>query len=272
MGSFRCFRDGKCEWTKGLQDFTFQFNEAFGKDYSLSKCLDVSDDKTRKQPEVLLEFPGDKPMVIECKKIVYPPNYYKNHRYFHYFFDDFRASYKEKLKPQLHKDMYQICINENALYESTKRNLPKISEQIVAHILSHLETFTTSNEISSDQPISWCFCRVPLIERDNSYESGLILAGSGRSRLAASNTVEAKEVIARKLLSIYSDTEQKFQGYADYLKILILEICGDNLSIPAPDAIVEIVNNANIPPNIDQIWLADPQDESENLITYHQIF
>lgn len=128
MGSFRCFRDGKCEWTKGLQDFTFQFNEAFGKDYSLSKCLDVSDDKTRKQPEVLLEFPGDKPMVIECKKIVYPPNYYKNHRYFHNFFDDFRASYEEKLKPQLHKDVYQICINENALYESSKRNLPKISE------------------------------------------------------------------------------------------------------------------------------------------------
>lgn len=72
-------------------------------------------------------------------------------------------------------------------------------------------------------------------------------------------------------ISIYSDTEQKFQGYADYLKILILEICGDNLSIPAPDAIVKIVNSANIPPNIDQIWLADPQDESENLITYHQI-
>ena len=63
MVSFHCFRDGKCEWNKGLKDFANQFNETYGKDYSLSKCLDISKKET-KQPEVLLEASGDQPMVI----------------------------------------------------------------------------------------------------------------------------------------------------------------------------------------------------------------
>ena len=49
-----------------------------------------------------------------------------------------------------------------------------------------------------------------LFERNNFYESGLRLAGSARFWLAASDTVEAEAQIARKLSSIYSDTEQKF--------------------------------------------------------------
>ncbi len=41
--------------------------------------------------------------------------------------------------------------------------------------------------------------------------------------------------------------------------------------IPAPEVIVEIIENATIPPSVDQIWLADPQDDAESIITYHQI-
>ncbi len=40
---------------------------------------------------------------------------------------------------------------------------------------------------------------------------------------------------------------------------------------PKTGAIVEIIENATIPPSVDQIWLADPQDDAESIITYHQI-
>jgi|688.fasta_scaffold116376_2 hypothetical protein len=273
MVTFTCFRDGKCEWDKGLQDFASQFNNRFSKDYSLSKCLDISD-RTRMQPEVLLESSGNKPMVIECKKIVYPPDYYEKHRRLHEFYRFFSISYNQSLKPQLKEDTYEIWINQDDLYTIPNKRLSvsEISEQIVRHILDQLGTFTILDEISSDQPISWHFRRG---ERDNSYESGLRLNSLGKSGDTAFDTEKAEAEIEIQLVERLLNTKKKFQGYENCLKILILEICGDILSIPSLDTIVEIVNNANIPHNIDQIWLADPEDaedEPENLITYHQIF
>ncbi|RCJ16216.1 hypothetical protein A6S26_33725 [Nostoc sp. ATCC 43529] len=142
MVSFHCLRDDKCEWRKGLRDFAIQFNETFGKDYSLSKFLDISEKGSKqstKQPEVLLEAPGDKPMVIECKKIVYPPKYYERHRHFHKFFKYFNDSYNRDLKHILPQNIYEIGINENALYQNKEQKLPLISNQIVAHVLQHIE-------------------------------------------------------------------------------------------------------------------------------------
>jgi hypothetical protein len=271
MVTFTCFRDGKCEWDKGLRDFASQFNNRFSKDYSLSKCLDISG-QNGKQPEVLLESSGNKSMVIECKKIVYPPDYYEKHQRFHKFRDYFRISYEQILKPKLKEDIYEIWINKDDLYTIPEKRLNEISEQIVRQILDQLETFTRLDEISSDQPISWHFRRG---ERDNHYESGLILNILGKSGDTAFDTEKAEAEIEIQLVERLLNTEEKFQGYENCLKILILEICGDILSIPSIDTIVEIVNNANIPHNIDQIWLADPEDaedEPKNLITYHQIF
>ncbi|MEH2079086.1 MAG: hypothetical protein V7K89_03450 [Nostoc sp.] len=276
MVFFHCLRDDKCEWRKGLKDFAIQFNEAFGKDYSLSKFLDISEKGSKqqtKQPEVLLEAPGDKPMVIECKKIVYPHDYYKKHRHFHDFYKYFEDSYVRDLKPVLSQDMYEIGINENALYQNKSQKFTSISNQIVTHILQHIDKFHISNQISSLEPIPWCFRRVPENERDHeSYKSGLRLSGSAKSLSYQFETLaEAEEEIAKELAKHLSITDIKFKDYANCLKILVIEICGDILSIPAPEVIVEIIENATIPSSVDQIWLADPQDEVESIITYHQI-
>ncbi|MEH2157607.1 hypothetical protein [Nostoc sp.] len=272
MVSFHCLRDNKCEWEKGLRDFAIQFNEAFGKDYSLSKCLDISK-RDSKQPEVLLEASGDKPMVIECKKIVYPPKYYEQHRHFHKFFQYFSDSYNRDLKPVLTQDVYEIGINENALYQNKEQKLPSISNQIVAHVLQHIEDFYVSNQICSAEPIPWCFRQVPENERDDeSYKSGLRLSGSAKSlSYQFDKLAEAEEEIAKQLTKNLSQTDKKFQEYANCLKILVIEICGDILSIPAPEVIASIIENASIPPSVDQIWLADPQDDAESIISYHQI-
>ncbi|MBN3963594.1 hypothetical protein [Nostoc sp. NMS8] len=276
MVSFPCLWDDKCEWRKGLKDFAIQFNEAFGKDYSLSKFLDISEKggkQQTKQPEVLLEAPGDKPMVIECKKIVYPPKYYEKHRHFHYFFKDFYDSYNRDLKPILPQDVYEIGINENVLYQNKKQKFPSISNQIVAHVLQHIEEFHVSNQISSAEPIPWGFRRVPENERDDeSYKSGLRLSSSAKSLSYQFDKLpEAEEEIAKELAKHLSNTDIKFRDYANCLKILVIEICGDILSIPSPEVIVEIIENATIPSSVDQIWLADPQDETESIISYYQI-
>lgn len=272
MVSFHCLRDDKCEWGKGLRDFAIQFNEAFGKDYSLSNCLDISK-RDSKQPEVLLEALGNKPMVIESKKIVYPADYYKKHRHFHDFFKSFESFYVRNLKPVLSQDIYEIGINENALYQNNKQKLPLICKQIVSHVLQHIEEFHIYNKISSTEPIPWCFRRVPENERDDeSYKSGLWLSGSAKPLLYRFETLtEAEEEIAKELAKHLSITDIKFKDYANCLKILVIEICGDILSIPAPEVIVEIIENATIPSSVDQIWLADPQDEVESIIIYHQI-
>ncbi|MEH2319786.1 hypothetical protein [Nostoc sp.] len=151
--------------------------------------------------------------------------------------------------------------------------MPSISNQIVAHVLQHIDEFYLSNEISSAEPIPWCFRRVPENERDDeSHKSGLSLSDSGKSWSYQFETLaQAEEEIAKQLAKNLSETDDKFKEYAHRLKILVIEICGDILSIPAPEIIVEIIENATIPPSVNQIWLADPQDEAESIITYHQI-
>jgi|GEM_PF-6311262 len=270
MVSFHCFRDDKCEWRKGLKDFAIQFNEAFAKDYSLSKCLDISK-RGSKQPEVLLEASGHQSMVIECKKIVYPHDYYKKHQHFHDFFDCFYYYYKRDLEPILSQDMYEICINQNALYKHNKRKLDSISNQIVTHVLQHIEQFRVSNEISLAEPIPWGFRRFPDIESDDeSYKSGLKLTTSAEP-LSYNYNYKVEEDIAKQLAKHLANADVKFKEYANCLKILVIEICGDIWSLPLPEEIVEIIKNATIPPSVDQIWLADPEDDAESIITYHQI-
>lgn len=280
MVSFHCFRDddnSKCEWLDGgLRDFADQFNKAFCTNYDLSKCLDRSDsktktnDKTRKQPEVLLESPGHQPMVIERKKIVYPRDYYEKHRIFHLFFDCFRVLYEERLEPRLPKAIYEIRTHEKALSNYTKRQLRGLSEQIVEHISSHIETFTASDEICSNSPISWCFGKFQP-EPADSFESGLKIHIRINSCFSPSVLAKAEEEIKNELARHLPAIDEKFQDYPSCLKVLILEICGNGSSLPLFDEIVEIVNTSDIPPSIDQIWLAEPQDESGKLITYGRI-
>lgn len=111
--TFQCFRDGKCEWRKGLCDFTEQFNGKFNKKYRLSKCLDIpgNNNENKPQPEVLLEANNEPSIVIECKKIVCPGNYFENHRKWHTFYDDFSRCFQKRLKGVLPDARYVLTIS-----------------------------------------------------------------------------------------------------------------------------------------------------------------
>lgn len=273
MTVFHCFRDSKCEWDKGLRDFAEQFNTTFNTEYSLSKCLDVSD-STQNQPEVLLESTGDKCMVIECKKIVYPPNYFKNHRLQHQFFENFKEAFQLQLKPKIPLDIYEIAVHRNSIFQRTERKASVIANQIVNDILNHLETFLISGKISADSPIPWYFRQLPSYERDeDTPESGLRVSFPQECRSYACSLSEARQEISNQLSRILKKVEIKFKNYSHCLKILVLEICGESFLIPEPDTIDDIINQATLPPNLDQIWLAEPDwiSDLNYSITYRQV-
>ena len=132
MTSFHCFRSDKnkhkkCEWQEGgLRDFAAQFNKAYGKSYSLSKCLDIADDG---QPEVLLEAHGSQHIVIERKQIPYPSDYYMKHQHLHDFGEYFTTSYNKRLKPKLSQYLYRPSVNANSICGYKKSNFNWIIER-----------------------------------------------------------------------------------------------------------------------------------------------
>lgn len=272
MVSFNCFRDGKCEWNKGLKDFAAQFNEIYSKDYSLSKCLDIAGNK--KQPEILLESSGNKPIVIECKKIVYPKNYYQQLRHIDNFFHYFKIGFEADLKFILPQDFYVLHINEITLCQYPKRELARLAKEIILYIKNNVDKFLTAEMISIEDPIHCCFRFDFKTENEcngilDKNKTGLSLY-RGITR-EYGKEVEAEKVIAEQLDEYSNETKEKFQQYSDCVKIFILELCGIFFYIPQPKKIIEILKNSKIPHIADQIWLAVPDNESENIITYHRV-
>lgn len=272
MVSFNSFRDGKCEWNKGLKDFAAQFNEIYSKDYSLSKCLDISGNK--KQPEILLESSGNKPIVIECKKIVYPKNYYQQLRHINNFLHYFKIAFEADLKFILPQDFYVLHINEITLYQYPKRELARLAKEIILYIKNNVDKFLTAEMISIEDPIHCCF-RFDF-RTENEWNDILDKTKTGlhlyyEITREYGQEVEAEKVIDKQLDEYSNETKEKFQQYSDCVKIFILELCGIFFYIPQPKKIIEILKNSKIPHIADQIWLAVPDNESENIITYHQV-
>ena len=78
----------KCEWYH-LKDFVGSYNRGRGIAYTLKACLDV-EGRSDKEPELLLNAPGEIPVVIERKTVVWPRDeYFSDHRNEHDLLDMF---------------------------------------------------------------------------------------------------------------------------------------------------------------------------------------
>ena len=87
---FTCFLpQGKCEWAN-LIGFVREYNRMYNKAYVRAACLDVEEHNSR-EPEVLLEAPGDISIVIERKAAVWPRDYCSDHANMHDFLKLFNA-------------------------------------------------------------------------------------------------------------------------------------------------------------------------------------
>ncbi|MTJ14594.1 hypothetical protein FJR11_18840 [Anabaena sp. UHCC 0187] len=153
-------------------------------------------------------------MVIECKQIVYPKDYYQKHRHFYDFFSSFQKAFKIDLRETLPEDLYQITIDESILYQNSKSKLDGLSREITLYIKNNLEDFLISEIIFIDKPIRCCFRRIPDNERDDtSDKSGLKLSGSWKDiGVYYKEMMEAEPVIAQELARHLAATEKNFRN------------------------------------------------------------
>ena len=70
---FWCFpTTTQCEWSD-LRGFVDQYNASYGTSYTRKACLDV-EIRDRKAPELLLESPGETPIVMNASQLFGRPS------------------------------------------------------------------------------------------------------------------------------------------------------------------------------------------------------
>ncbi len=270
---FHCLPSNtKCEWIK-LRSFVKQFNDKFNTDYTLAKCLDVFD-RNGKQPEILLDCPNKKSMVIEHKVIVCPNDYLKFHRTEHEFGDFFferldLASFKDNL--------YILELNSKQL-RGNKREIKKMAHQIADSVAKYHDRIVETGGIKSSIPIPWIFREIINGEVDEDapdvgvgiqfVEPSVVFDAHFEELLH-----EARAGLLSQLEKKLNDTSVKFQNYADCLKILVIEVHGDSDLLIGND-IEELLKVVKIPSNIDQIWSTEQSffSESNYDVLYDQIY
>lgn len=260
---FSCFPpQTDCEWAN-LRAFVIRFNQDHGTEYVKTECLDK--DTTRKQPEVLLEAAGERDIVIECKSVVWPSDYFQNHDNEHhmgnYLFKSVGAAFRDAA--------YQLTIREDSLAGKKQSEVGEYAERIAQEISSRA-TDAKSRGIGSSEPIPWSFRPLGSHEIDEGDPStGIRFVTLGRSTLGMDHPALLQEFEAAK--AGYAEEFQrtleraapKFEEYADCLKMLLVRFCGEGSGILSEDDVLEIIKSATLPNLIDQVWLAQEDWVSE---------
>ena len=250
--------EGPCEW-QHLRGFVSHFNATHGKSYSRSACLDVANRKG-KEPEVLLEAPGETPIVIERKFIAWPSDYLANHGNEHIFDDLILARLSDKFSDSA----YRLAVHERDLKGKKKREVEKIAKQIADIVLVNLNQAKSPRGIGGSEPIHWSLRPLDPRERyENTPEVGLEIDTWGEPveldypssevlRLAA----EAKSGYAQEFERAANNAAPKFAAYAHCLKLLLVQFYGSSSLLVMDEDIIEVVQSARLPGVIDQVWVA----------------
>ncbi|MBE2202260.1 MAG: hypothetical protein IAE79_26860 [Anaerolinea sp.] len=276
---FWCLPSGnKCEWST-LEEFVKHFNTQFGTHYSLVDCPDVFN-KTTSQPEVLLEDGKNKCMVIERKGFPWPSNYIRFHQLEH----EFGNCFTSKINLAFQDDVYLLGISARHLRKN-KKQVENIAQQIAEAVMEKRGQISSTGQVFSAQPVPWRFWRLSEFERDeNTPECGVgvmmndpwIMFQDLQSHileLADENTLaEISQTIRQKLEKLLVKVELKFKDYSNCLRVLLVDIYGDDLSLDFI-FIDEIIQTMDLSLNIDQIWIAEPEwiSEVDFKVTYRQI-
>lgn len=263
---------GKCEWVE-LKPFADKLNEAFKSNYELTECLDVTT-RNSKQPEVILtnQSPdkNDMPekLVIERKKIVWPPNRIRDH----YIEHEFMGNFIEALNPLYNDKKYILEIAGPP--KCTKKEVDSLVSEIIIIILKNEGNIKSGRSIRATKPIPWAF---GLFNEEDEYlyptfHSGLMIVFTESEEVyTPENYQKARKEILSELKNHLQSASKKFLTYGTALKIVLLEFYSDFYLID--DDIKEMINELPCPDNIDQIWLAEPEwiSDDEYIIMYRRI-
>lgn len=245
----------KCEWNSGIRDFVIQLNAEFGKQYRLSKCLDLK--SIDKEPEVLLEAPYEIPIVIERKSIVWPAPHLIDHAKEHFLFDRMCKA----LNDLFQDDLYQLRITEQSLKGKREGEVEKIASQIVAIVRRNPKAAKSWRGVGRQEPIPWRLCLFPG-QDENAPKVGLGLSVEGKFWSADTHGEILKEIAVAKSGYIKElehqaiKASEKFAKYNHCRKLLLVQFFGDALALQDKD-ITEVVQSARLPREIDQVWVAE---------------
>ena len=261
---FTCFPPrGKCEWAH-LIGFVREYNEMHKKAYIRAACLDV-EEHSSKEPEVLLEAPGDISIVIERKAVVWPRDYFSNHANMHDFLKLFNAVMDDRFEDSL----YQLTITPDSLQGKTKKQIKDDAERLAGIVKANQMSAKSSRGIGQDKPRWWRFRPLATHERDYSTPDagvGINVVKTLWSIWSSDNSQEEYEEEYEVVKAGYSDefertasaAVEKFTNYADHLKLLLVQFHGEGDSVLDDEDEIAIIQSAELPIGIDQVWLARP--------------
>ena len=261
---FSCFPpQTDCEWAN-LRDFVIRFNQDHGTKYVKTECLDK--DTTRKQPEVLLQAIGERDIVIECKSVVWPADYFRNHDNEHHIEDRLFKSLDDTFRDAA----YQLTISEDSLSGKKQSEVAQYAE-LIAREISSRQTDAKSHGIGNSEPIPWSLRPLgphEIDEGDPTTGIRFVTLGPdtfGRDHSELLQEFEAAKVgYAEEFQRTLERAAPKFDEYADCLKMLLVSFCGECSRIMSEDDVLEIIESATLPHLIDQVWLAQ-----ENWVSEH---
>ena len=265
---FSCFPPNiECEWAD-IRFFVDRYNNTFKKTYRRSKCLDKTGEHG-KQPELLLEAPGEVPIVIERKSVVWPSDHLRGHRNEHNL-HDFFLNRVRSLGDPFTDSVYQLTVSAKSLRRKSKKEVQGFAEQIADKTLLDQFTAKSPSGIFNQQPIPWRFRPLSPQEKDETVPDtgiGLIvredLVSFEQSEILQ-GTETAKAGYAKEFERLAKAAAEKFAKYSDCERLLLVQFYGDSSVWLDVEETIEIIKSAQLPEMIDQVWLAGQEWVSES--------
>ena len=255
--------EGKCEWAH-LRGFVDHFNTIYGKAYTRSKCLDVVT-SNRKQPELLLEAPGEIAIVLERKSVVWPRNrYLSDHHNEHHLLDHF-VSRLDLLGNPFGDSVYHLNLNAESLKGKSKKEINKFAEQIADIVLLGEIEAKSRPGIGNPDPIPWRFRPLSSEEIDETVpQNGIGIQVWGGEEPSEPSEIrlgiqKAKSGYTKEFECSARTAAEKFVEYDCCLKLLLVQFYGDSSIMLVDEDIIQIIRSAQLPEMIDQVWVARPE-------------
>ena len=213
-----------------------------------------------REPELLLEAPGEIPIVIEHKSIVWPSDYLSDHRNEHHL----QECISGLLGDVFNDSLYQLTVHEEFLKGKKNREVREIAKQIACVVQASQSEAKSQYGIDGHHPIPWRFRPLSRFERDETMPA----TGVGTSVLGEtwgiwsedhSDIPQEREIVKSGYAGAFdkalTNAAEKFTKYADCTKILLVQFFGNRTSLWDED-IIEIVQSADMPDIVDQVWIA----------------
>ena len=253
---FSCTPASGCE-RRHLNSLVVRLNGLWRKSYEVSACLDM-DSRNEPEPELLLEAPGEPPIVIERKSVAWPREFLRDHNNEHAIADDLLA----RLSGTYQDDFYVLTLRSASFVGQRMVHMREWAEQIANAILRDEDNSRTTRGIRGENPVPWRFRRANEFDRDyDTPDTGIEVRtwqDDGPSFLDPSGwttmITEATQGYKAELERLAASCGAKFAKYGNHIRLLAIEFHGDLWSL-SEDALIEVVNSAELPNCVDQVWL-----------------